>query len=56
MDVTMNWLASHPEEQDRLYDEVRNVSATKEADTEGPAALELALKMPYLDASAYSGG
>lgn len=52
MDVTINWLAMHPEEQDRLYNEIVavNVQAMKEADTEGPAALELALKMPYLDA------
>ena len=52
MDATIHWLATHPEEQDRLYDEITNVnlSAMEPADTEGPAALELALKMPYLEA------
>ena len=52
MDVTINWLATHPDEQERLYKEITavNVAAMKEADMEGPAALELALKMPYLDA------
>jgi cytochrome P450 len=52
MDVTINWLATHPEEQERLYNEITavNVAAMKDSDTEGPAALELALKMPYLDA------
>jgi len=52
MDATIHWLATHPEEQERLYAEIMsiNTAAMKEADTEGPAALELALKMPYLDA------
>lgn len=52
MDVTINWLATHPAEQDRLYEEIAavNVAAMRDADTEGPAALELALRLPYLDA------
>ncbi len=52
MDVTINWLASNPEEQERLYKEITavNVAAMKANEAEGPAALELALKMPYLDA------
>ena len=52
MDVTINWLATHPEEQERLYNEIAavNVAAMKDSETEGPAALEMALKMPYLDA------
>ena len=53
MDSTIHWLATHPEEQERLYDEIMsvNAAAVKEADSsEGPAALALALKMPYLDA------
>jgi cytochrome P450 len=52
MDSTIDWLTQHPEAQDRLYSEIKsiNMAAMKEADTEGPAALELALKMPYLDA------
>ncbi|KAJ9603054.1 hypothetical protein H2200_012349 [Cladophialophora chaetospira] len=52
MDSAINWLTAHPEAQDRLYNEIKsvNMEAMKEAKTEGPAALELALKMPYLDA------
>ena len=52
MDATIHWLATHPEEQDRLNSEITNVNlaSMKELDTEGPAALDLALKMPYLDA------
>ncbi|KAF2103043.1 cytochrome P450 [Rhizodiscina lignyota] len=52
MDATIHWLALHPEAQDRLYNEITsvNMAAMKEAETEGPAALDLALKMPYLDA------
>lgn len=52
MDAAMNWLARHPEEQERLHTEIKavNVAAMKDQETEGPAALELALKMPYLDA------
>ena len=52
MDVAINWLATHPEEQERLYKEITavNVAAMKDTEMEGPAALELALKMPYLDA------
>ncbi|OAP63961.1 hypothetical protein AYL99_03188 [Fonsecaea erecta] len=52
MDATIHWLTEHPEAQERLHREIRsvNMAAMKEADTEGPAALELALKMPYLDA------
>ncbi|OQU94072.1 hypothetical protein CLAIMM_00485 isoform 1 [Cladophialophora immunda] len=52
MDATIHWLTEHPEAQERLHAEIRgvNMAAMKEVDTEGPAALELALKMPYLDA------
>ncbi|OAL35460.1 hypothetical protein AYO20_05310 [Fonsecaea nubica] len=52
MDATIHWLTEHPEAQERLNQEIRsvNMAAMKEVDTEGPAALELALKMPYLDA------
>ncbi len=52
MDATINWLVAHPEAQERLNDEIKsvNMAAMKEAKTEGPAALELALKMPFLDA------
>ncbi|OCT48003.1 benzoate 4-monooxygenase cytochrome P450 [Cladophialophora carrionii] len=52
MDATIHWLTAHPEAQERLYSEIKsvNMAAMKEAETEGPAALELALKMPYLDA------
>ena len=52
MDATIHWLAVHPEAQERLHAEIKavNTSEMKEADSEGPAALELALKMPYLDA------
>jgi cytochrome P450 len=52
VDATFHWLANHPEEQDRLHAEITSLSADvlKTTDTEGPAALELALKMPYLDA------
>ena len=53
MDATINWLVSNPAEQDRLYEEITSVNFAAMKDdntTEGPAALELALKMPYLDA------
>jgi cytochrome P450 len=51
IDVTFHWLANHPEEQERLYDEIMSVKAEDlNIDTEGPAALEMAMKMPYLHA------
>lgn len=52
MDVTINWLARNPKEQEKLYDEIKAVKMATLGDqeSEGPAALELALKMPYLDA------
>ena len=52
MDSTIHWLTEHPEAQERLHNEIKdvNMAAMKELDTEGPAALELALKLPYLDA------
>lgn len=52
MDATIYWLTKNPKAQDRLYEEIKNVNmaALKEQNIEGPAALELALKMPFLDA------
>ena len=52
MDRTIHFLARNPDAQERLYHEIINVDIRqmKENETEGPAALELALKMPYLEA------
>jgi cytochrome P450 len=53
LDRTMQYLAENPPAQERLYQEILTVDSDKsfaEKETEGPAALELALKMPYLEA------
>jgi hypothetical protein len=52
MDRTIHFLAEALVAQERLYREIISVDAgrMKEEESEGPAALELALKMPYLEA------
>lgn len=50
MDQTIHYLAKHPEAQERLYQEITTVDMADMKESESPAALELALKLPYLEA------
>jgi cytochrome P450 len=55
MDQTIAFLARHPEAQEQLYEEMMAIKSEDGAEdtarnVEGPPALELALKMQYLDA------
>lgn len=49
MDRTIHYLTRHPDAQERLHTEIVNTK-TDDIDTEGPPALDLALKMKYLEA------
>jgi len=59
MDRIGEYLASHPEAQDRLHREVLSVDSKRDIESEkaseGPAALELAFKMPFLEALILEG-
>jgi cytochrome P450 len=56
LDKTIHYLATNPSAQERLYQEIishaRSSTSTseKESQNEGPAALDLALSLPFLDA------
>lgn len=52
MDATIHFLTQHQEAQDRLHDEIvsTKIDETGGEEGEGPPALELALKMKYLEA------
>lgn len=52
MDVTIHFLTQHPEAQDRLHEEIidTKIDEAGGGESEGPPALELALKMRYLEA------
>jgi cytochrome P450 len=50
MDRTIHYLACNPDAQERLHQEVLDTRLEDVGNTEGPPALELALKMKYLDA------
>jgi cytochrome P450 len=52
MDRTIHYLAHHPEAQERLYEEITrtNTADLEYSDRDGPLALDLALRMKYLEA------
>lgn len=52
MDRTIHYLARHPEAQERLHEEIISTKTEdlNTADREGPVALDLALRMKYLEA------
>lgn len=49
LDRVMLYLAENPTAQDRLYQEIKGVDHRNTTEGEGPAALDLALKMPFLE-------
>lgn len=50
LDKTIQYLARNPDAQERMYREILDADASFHKETEGPAALELALSMPFLQA------
>ena len=50
MDRTIHYLATHPDNQERLHREITATKTDDLKDTEGPVALDLALRMKYLEA------
>ncbi|KAF2105044.1 cytochrome P450 [Rhizodiscina lignyota] len=50
MDRTIHYLAHHPDMQEKLHGEIMNTKMDDIKDTEGPPALDLALKMKFLEA------
>jgi cytochrome P450 len=50
LDKTIQYLARNPAAQERMYHEILDADTSPQKETDGPAALELALKMPFLQA------